>query len=273
MKVHVEANRLKKNQLVIIITLFLLLYYPIFPLLIHQWFNDSKYSHGFLIPFIAGYLLWQRRSELMKVSLLPTNWGAVILISGLFFYILGHIGGELFTMRFSMLVVIAGLIIYLTGYKMFKLVLFPLLFLIFMIPLPAVLFNSLTFPLQLLAAKTSMRFIYFLGIPVLREGNIIHLANTSLEVAEACSGLRSLNSFLALTATYAALFYKSRIRQWVLFISAVPVAIFVNIVRVTVTAIGVQLWGEQVAQGLLHESVGLVVFGMALGILLLIARK
>ncbi|MBI5742110.1 MAG: exosortase [Nitrospirae bacterium] len=236
-----------------------------------DWYNDENYSHGFLIPLISGYLLWQRKDNIRTVVINPSNWGLFILFSGLGIYLIGNLSGESFTMRLSMLIVLAGAVIFSSGLSFFKAVSFPFFYLIFMIPLPYLLYDSVAFPLKLLVSRFSVEFLSLIGILVLREGNIIHLAGTTLEVADACSGIRSIISLVALSTAIAYLTQQGWIKKSILIFLAVPIAVFVNAVRVIGTGILADEYGAAVAEGFFHEFAGLLIFGVAIILLILSA--
>lgn len=249
--------------LIIVTFCFLMMYFHVIYKMVLDWSVDDNYSHGFLIPFITGYLIFQKRKKLSEISLNPSNFGIALIIVSLLFFIIASIGAELFTMRFSMLLVILSIIVFLSGWKFAGNLFLPISYLIFMIPLPAIIWNKIAFPLKLFATKMATGVIEFIDIPVYREGNIIHLANTTLEVVDACSGLRSLTSLLALSAAFALISDHSRINKFIIFISAVPIAILVNIVRLSSTAALARRFGAQVAKGFLHEASGIAVFVLA----------
>jgi exosortase len=243
---------------------FIALYYHVIYKMVHDWSIDDNYSHGFLIPVISGYLIWQNRKRLSELPLKPSNFGLVLLLFSILFFIAAHVGAELFTMRFSMILVILSAIVFLAGWTMAKELLLPVGYLIFMIPLPAIIWNKIAFPLKLFATKMAVTVIKALNIPVYSEGNIIHLANTTLEVVDACSGLRSLTSLLALGAAFALISDHSPLKKITLFLSAVPIAILVNIFRLSSTAVLAKFYGAKVAEGFLHDISGIIVFFLAL---------
>ena len=221
------------------------------------------FSHGFLIPIVSLYFVYERRKELSALSP-STAWGGIgLILLGIFFLLLGNLATEFFTMRFSMLLILGGIILFLLGKEFIKTLLFPLVFLIFMIPIPSILMGSITFPMQLFASKVAAKSLYLIGIPVLREGNIILLANTSLEVAEACSGIRSLISLLALSVVFAYFSQNTTWKRIVLVLSTFPIAIIANAARVTGTGILAHYYGDKVAQGFFHGFSGWILFVVA----------
>jgi exosortase A len=260
-------------SLSIFLAAFGLLYWETIYTMVKIWYKDPNYSHGFLIPFLSGYFLWQRRDGLKTVGSGPSNAGLLILLSGIGIYLLGNLSGELFSMRFSILVVIAGVILFAYGTEFFKEITFPFFYLIFMLPLPYILYDSAAFPLKMIVSKFSVDFLNHIGVLVLREGNIIHLADITLEVADACSGIRSIVSLLALSTALAYLTQNGFIKRTVLVVLAVPIAIFVNAIRVIGTGILADRYGSQVAEGFFHEFAGLLIFGVAIAIMIVSASQ
>ena len=247
----------------IIVACLALLYFHVLQGLVSDWIHMPDFSHGFLIPIVSSYFVYERRKQLFALSP-STAWrGFGLIIFGILLFLLGNLATEYFTMRFSMLVVLGGIILFLLGKEFYKSLLFPLVFLIFMIPIPSVLMDRITFPMQLFASKVAARSLYLIGIPVLREGNIIQMANTSLEVAEACSGIRSLISLLALSVVFAFLSQKTTLKRVLLILSTFPIAIIANAARVTGTGILAHHYGDKVAQGFFHGFSGWILFVVA----------
>lgn len=233
-----------------------------------QWYADPDYSHGFLIPLLSGYFLWERREKLFSLSVAPRPLGACLLGLGLLILIVGSVGAELYMQRVSFLVVIAGLVLLVLGKEFLRAVAFPIAFLLFMVPLPAIVMNAVAFPLQLFAAKVATFSLFSLGIPVLRQGNVIVLAETTLEIAEACSGIRSLQALLALGTVYAYFTQRDRWKQWLLVLLSIPIAIAANAFRVSGTGVLANLWGIEAAEGFYHSFSGLLIFVVAFALLL-----
>jgi exosortase A len=245
-----------------------LVYWQVLRKLVFDWGHDDNYSHGFLIVPIALYLVWERRARLATITPRPTWFGLVVFAGGILILLAGLLGSELFLSRISMLGVLAGMILFLFGWSHFRALIFPLMFLLLMIPLPAIIFNQIAFPLQIFASRTGEFVIRSADIPVFREGNVLVLANTSLEVAEACSGIRSLISLLTLGIVFG---YFTDRRGWVrtiIALSTIPVAIISNGARVAGTGIAAHRWGPSVAEGFLHEFSGWVVFMTAFALML-----
>ena len=250
-------------KLAIILACLAVLYSRVVQGLVSDWINLPDFSHGFLIPIVSFYFVYERRKQFSVLSP-SSNWaGLGLIIFGILLLLLGNLATEYFTMRFSMLVVFGGAILFLLGNDFFKTLLFPIIFLIFMIPIPSILMDRITFPMQLFASKVAANTLYLIGIPVLREGNVMLLANTSLEVAEACSGIRSLISLLALSIVFAYLSQKETWKRILLVLSTFPIAIIANAARVSGTGILAHYYGDSVAQGFFHGFSGCILFVVA----------
>ncbi len=256
----------------LLLLLLVWLYHSIAFHLAVQWAKDPNFSHGFFVPAFALFVLWQNRHRLKTIALSPSWTGLPLLVLGLVMLAFGVLGVELFTSRSSFLVLLAGLIILFRGWPLFRAVLFPLAFSFLMIPLPAIILQRFTFPLQMFASKLAAWSLQAVGIPVLREGNVIMLASLSLEVAEACSGIRSLVSLLTLAIIYGYLIENRNWVRIVLACSAVPIAVIANVFRIFGTGLLGQLWDPDKAQGFFHEFQGWLVFVVSLILLFTLHR-
>ena len=251
---------------------FALLYRQVVVKLVMDWYNDDNYSHGFLIVPLALYFVWERRERLRKIPVTPSAFGLVCVLGSMVVLVAGILGSELFLTRISILGTVVGVILFLFGWAHLRALAFPVAFLLLMIPIPAILFNQIAFPLQLLASQFGESAMGLANVPVLREGNVLILANTTLEVAEACSGIRSLVSLLTLAIVFG---YFSDPRGWVrtlLTLSAIPVAIVTNGFRVAGTGIAAHRFGAAAAEGFFHEFSGWLVFVSAFMLMLAVQR-
>jgi exosortase len=244
------------------------LYAPVAPRLVAQWAADDDYAHGFLIVPLAIYFAWDRRKRLATLPVEPSAWGAGLLAAGLLMLVAGSLGAELFLQRSSFIVVLAGLVWLIGGPAFLAALAFPLAFLVFMVPLPAIVMNAVAFPLQVFAAQSATLCMQAAGIPALREGNVIVLADTTLEVAEACSGIRSLQALLALGAVYGYITRRAVWKRWALVLLSVPIAIAANALRVAGTGLLAHFWGPEAAYGFYHSFAGWIVFVVAFALLL-----
>ncbi len=257
-------------QLLILSALLLWVYHGTLARLFHQWWTDSNFSHGFFVPLFAAFIVWQERPRLVALTPRPSWGGLLLLAGGLGVLVIGQLGAELFLSRLSMLIVLAGLIVLFLGWNFFRAVLFPWAFLLLMIPIPAIIFNQLTFPLQLLTSKVVSTVLPWMGVPVLREGNVIILPAMALEVAEACSGIRSLISLVTLAVIYGYLMERDVAVRVVLALSSVPIAVAANSLRIVGTGLMVQYWDPQRAEGFFHKFSGWLIFVVSLLMLYLL---
>jgi len=235
---------------------------PILRHLVEQWATDEDVNHGFLVPLVAAWVAWGRREKIMALQLQPSWWGLAVMGWGVAQVCLGWLGAELFLQRSAVLILLVGILLSLGGAVLVKELAFPLLLLPFMIPLPAVIYNSITFPLQLFASSLAEGALDLLGYPVLRDGNILELASQKLSVAEACSGIRSLLSLSFLSLFYAYFFDTRVWMRWVLLIATIPIAILANAGRVTIAGILSEI-NPELARGFFHELEGWVIFLIA----------
>lgn len=248
----------------------------------HDWWSDENYSHGLLIPFIIGYILWLQRNKLKSTPSRPSLWlGGAAVAFALFALWAGVAGAELYTQRMSLVLLLAGTVVYFWGAQLLRLIVVPLFLLILAIPIPAIIFNKVAFPLQLFASRCSVWSMNLLGIPVLRQGNVIELKplnsfqTKKLEVVEACSGIRSLMTLITLAVVFAYFTHPrsdvadSKTRRYgywrstIIVLSAVPIAILTNALRVSGTGVLAHYYGIQVADGFFHSFSGWVIYIVA----------
>jgi exosortase len=252
--------------------LLVLLYYRVAIKLVYDWYTIPDYSHGFLVPFFAAFLIWDKRKVLGAIPIKQTWSGIALVVFSIMVLILGVYGVELFTARISFIFLITGLIATFFGWAMVRELRFPLLVLLLAIPFPAILFNRITFPLQLLASRIASDILPWLGVPTLHEGNVIELPVMKLEVAEACSGIRSLMSLFTLAVFYGYFLEKTTKRRVILALASIPIAVTANVARIVGTGLCVQYWDPEKALGFFHEFSGWVMFVVSLACLFLVHR-
>jgi exosortase len=252
--------------------LLAVLYYRVAIKLVYDWYTLPDYSHGFLVPFFALFLIWDKRAVLASTPIRQTWRGIPLVLAGIAILVLGVYGVELFTARISFIFLAAGIIWTLFGWPMLRELRFPLLVLILAIPFPAIVFNQITFPLQLFASRVASQILPMLGVPVLLEGNVIQLPVMKLEVAEACSGIRSLMSLFTLAVFYGYFLERSTRGRVLLALASIPIAVTANAFRIVGTGLCVQYWDPDKALGFFHEFSGWVMFVISLACLYLMHR-
>ncbi|HET9099929.1 MAG TPA: exosortase A [Acidobacteriaceae bacterium] len=238
--------------------------------LVTDWWQIPDFSHGFLVPVFSAYLVWTKRKALAETAVSPSWSGVVVVAGGLVVLFLGVYGAEMFLSRLSLVILLAGLVLSFGGRQLLRELRFPLLVLLLAIPIPAILYSQITFPLQILASKLAADLLPLFGVPVLREGNVIQLPSMTLEVAEACSGIRSLMSLFALSVFFGYFLERSVARRTILALASIPIAIAANAVRIFGTGMCVQYWNPDKAQGFFHEFSGWVMFLVSFGCLFLV---
>jgi exosortase len=258
------------SPLTIVAILLVILYHHIAVKLVMDWYNIPDVGYGFLIPFFAIFLLWDRRQELLDTPIVPSWAGASLVVLGLMQLVLGVFGADLFIQRTSFIVLLAGLVWTLLGKAMLGKMKFVLLVLLLAIPLPTIVLNQITFPLQIFASTCATELLQRVGVPVLRDGNIINLPAMPLEVAEACSGIRSLMSLITVAVIYGYFLERKTWKRWALALSAVPIAVIANVARIFGTGLCVQYWDPEKALGFFHEFSGWLMFVVSLGCLYLV---
>jgi exosortase len=258
------------GPIVVLGLLLALLYDRISVKLVYDWATLPDFSHGFLIPFFALFLLWDKRQELRSTPIVPTWAGIWLVALGLFELLLGVFGADLFIQRTSFMLLAAGLVWTLLGKAMLGRVKFVFFVLLLAIPLPTILFNQITFPLQLRASQFAADILPLFNVPVLQEGNIIQLPAMPLEVAQACSGIRSLLSLFTVAVIYGYFLERATWRRVVLALSAVPIAVTANVARIVGTGLCVQYWDPDKALGFFHDFQGWLMFLVSLSCLYLV---
>ena len=264
-------NSMNKNNQIFTSLIFVSIVSALFVLCYHEviswWYvrcnsADSYYSHGFLIPFVSGFLIWQKKNELAKINPDGSLWGLALIIFSVLIHILGTILYVFSVSGFSIFFLIIGIALFNYGRQITRIILFPLVFTIFMFPLPLAFISKISFPMKILVAKSGTLIVSLLGIPIHREGFHIMIPAGALLVGNPCSGLRSLISFLALGALFAYMINTSNLKKWILFILAVPVALMSNIIRVPILILISHYWGLEAAapESFWHDASGLFVF-------------
>jgi exosortase len=254
-------------QIFALVGSFVVAYFPVWRDLVLSWSRSEDYSHGFLIVPLSLYIVWRKREKFSEYVLKPNRWGLGLAVSALAIYIFAE-AAEITTLAsLTLIPLIFGVIIYLCGADAARELRFPILLLLFMIPVPAQIYSSVTIPLQLLVSKASVWLAANVGIPVYREGNVIHIPGHTLEVVKACSGLRSMVSLLTISVVLGYMTLRSNGLRGILFLSAVPVAVLVNIVRVLVLIGMFEYIGKDLTEGTAHTMFGIGIFGLALGMI------
>jgi len=265
-----EANQttsISRSQILLfalLIASFIFAFFPVWKSLINTWSTSEDYSHGFFIVPISLFIIWQKRQILSKTPIQPSLWGLVLVVFSLLLYLVAYFGEIATVASFSMLLLLAGLVVYFYGFKVFKELIFPFFMLLFMIPMPSQIYSTLTIPLQLPVSQISAGISSVIGIPIYREGNVLHLPERTLQVVQACSGMRSMISLLTLSAVFGYITLKSNSLRTLLFLSGIPAAIIVNIIRVLILITAQYYFSYDLTDGTLHTGFGVVIFIFAL---------
>ena len=264
-------TRIPWSGMALIFALLVICYFPVLKHLLEQWAEDADMGHGFFVPAIAAYVAWQRRDQVLATPRKPNYWGLLLLAWGACQLIVGMLGVELFLQRTAFLISLVGAILTVGGMQVLKSLAFPLFLLVFMIPIPGVVYTQITFPLQIFASRVAETTLGLIGIPVLRDGNVLELASQKLSVVEACSGIRSLLSLTFLSLVYAYFFDSKVWMRAALFAATIPIAILANAGRVTITGI-LSEWRTDLAQGFFHSVEGWIIFLVAMVFMILTHR-
>jgi exosortase len=249
-----------------------IMYAPVLNSLARQWWNDPNYGHGAFVPLFAAYVLWSERDRLGALPSRTNNLGFTIMLFAIGLRILGTLGAELFTTRLSLVILISGMILFLAGWPALRSMAFPIGYLVFMIPLPAIVYYQLTLPLQLWASELGAIGLVGVGIHTVRQGNLLILPNCTLNVVEACSGIRSLLSLLAAVVAYGYLAEPSTWKRGVLAVASIPIAIAINGLRLVATGVLSYFFGPTVDSGVVHLALGLGFFALAFLSILLVHK-
>jgi exosortase len=248
--------------------LLVLCYAPVLMRLVRQWDQDEDMGHGFFVPVIAAYIAWQKREELLAIHSKPSYLGLAIVAFAALQLWIGTLGAELFLARTAFVEAVIGSVLFLGGWAAVRVLAFPLSLLFFMVPIPGVVYNQITFPLQLFASHVAATVLELLNVPVLRDGNVLELPSQKLSVVEACSGIRSLLSLSFLSLVYGYFFERRTGMRIALFALTVPIAIVANAGRVTLAGI-LSESNPDLAHGFMHTAQGWVIFMVALTVLVL----
>ncbi|HUI06277.1 MAG TPA: exosortase/archaeosortase family protein [Verrucomicrobiae bacterium] len=237
--------------------------------LVGHWASVSNYSHGPLIPVIAALLVWWKRKELLAAPIAPTRWGIAVVALAVGSYYVGVKAVQPRVVVFSFVVLLYGLALSLGGREVYRVLFFPITFLLLMIPLNF-LDEQVGFPLRQMVASTATALLNFLGIETVRVGTGIYSRVFRFDVADPCSGIRSLMALTTVTAAYGYVTQHVQWKRWVLFLSAMPLAVLGNLARVTSIALVAQVYGQEIASKAYHEYSGYIVFGVALSAMVVI---
>ena len=254
----------------VVLGLLVWVYAPHVAGMVANWWRDPNYSHGFLVPLISAYLIWRQRKELAETVKKPNYLGLAVVAAGLLVLVLGQLAHEFYLRRISLIPVMWGLVLLAWGWRVARRLIFAFAYLILMVPLPYLLYDAVAFPLRLVAAKIAAWGIRLFGIPVFLEGNVIHLPNLVMNVVDACSGIRSLISLLAVGVILAYLILPNRWVKVLVVILVPPVAVLTNALRVTLAGVLSQWVGPETLEGVMHDFVGWLVFMAGFVLLLLI---
>lgn len=258
---------MKKKYLInlcVLIALVIVAYIPTFTWMIDRWTeNDTYYSHGFLVPLVSAFIIWLKRENLGKMKIKPTNPGWLLFLFGISIHFVSALLKVYFTSGFSLILVLVGLVLLFLGKEFLKQLMFPISFLLFMIPLPLVAIANISFKLKIFAATISTVIVNKLGVPAIREGSVIKTMHSYLIVEDPCSGIRSLIALIALGALMAYFSNICKVKRAVLFASSVPIAIATNIIRIVALSLASEMYGAKFATGVFHNVMGILVFVFA----------
>jgi len=267
-------NFFQRNyQEILVGGLILLMYAPTFLWMWDRWFaRDTYYSHGILVPFVTGYLIWQQKKELSKIERRPSRWGIPLLVIATLVHLVSSSLRVYFSSGFSLLLVILGYVLYFYGEAILRRIWFPIIFLVFMIPIPLYTITQISFQMKIFAAEIGERILNQMGFMAVREGSIIKMQHTYVVVDDVCSGLRSLISLMALGSLFAYFMKSESYKKIILFLSSIPIAIVTNVFRVVLLSSIAEIWGAKYTFGFVHDFSGFLVFALAFILLMAVGR-
>lgn len=267
-----SSNLLSATLIILLVAIFIATFFPAWKSLIRAWGSSGEYSHGFLMVPVALYLAWRKKTRLASMEAHPSNWGLVLVVFSLLCYLFAHFAEILTLSSFSIVLAITGVVLFFYGFSILRELSFPVFLLLFMIPIPAQIYSSLTIPLQLMVSKASVAIAGLLGMPVYREGNVIHLPGRTFQVVQACSGLRSMISLLALSAVFGYLTLRSNFLKSILFLSGIPISMLVNIVRIVLMVLVFEYFGFGLTSETIHTVFGMFIFFLAIALIFSVKR-
>lgn len=260
-------------KLIALTVLVIIVYIPTFIWMVSRWSaKDTYYSHGYLVPFISIFLVWFRRRGLAQLKVNPSGWGWLFFIGGILVHTVSALWRVYFSSGFSLIPVLIGLVLIFLGKDYLKKLLFPIMFIVFMIPLPLIAIASISFKLKIFAAQAATFIVNKLGVPAIRDGSIIKTMHSYLIVEDPCSGIRSLIALISLGALMAYFSSATTIKKGILFLSSIPVAVSSNIIRIVSLSLVSEIYGAKAASGLFHDTMGILVFVIAYFTLSIIAK-
>lgn len=268
---------LKKNRTALVflgffVLTFIIVFYPTWQSLFNAWSSSDDNSHGFMIVPLSLYFVWQKKESLRAAIIKPTWIAFPLVLIPLFLYLLAQYAEIVTLASLSMILFIGASLFFLFGLQILKICFFPLFLLFFMVPVPAQFLAALTIPLQLFVTKMTVLIASSMGIPIIHDGNVISLPEHTLQVVQACSGLRSIMTLLTLGLVIAYFGLKQNLLRTILFLLAIPIALFVNILRVLLVVIALHYYNFDLAEGAIHTAFGTMIFCLAV-LLFLLFRK
>jgi exosortase len=258
-----DARTLPYAQIAWFSALLGLVFFPVIRSMVTEWFALEEMGHAFFVPIVAGYIVWVEQERILATPIKRFYPAIALIVWGFFQMVLGFLGADFFVARTALVISLAGVIWTLAGTAVLRKLAFPLFLLLFMIRIPLFLYQQMTFPLQIFASQVATTVLNSIGIPVMRDGNVLELPSQKLQVIEACSGIRSLLSLTFLSLAYSYFFDRRAWMRPVLFIATIPIAVAANAFRVTMTGVLTE-YNKKLADGFFHSFEGWLIFMVAL---------